>query len=148
MSTRCASDTMSGHLSSSLGRESYKGCRNDGDVSMAFSRFVEPVDVHCLFCSTDSDKMLSNSKADSVAHVKFELSLSGSDDCYAISSSVSAAVTEKIVLVWYVFLLLPVQLPHVFFSVLLLQFCSVLFYSTFHLSKSNLATNFYKPHTF
>ena len=46
MSSRCASDIMSGHLYESLGRESYKECGSDDDISMSVSGFVAPVEVN------------------------------------------------------------------------------------------------------
>ena len=92
--------------------------------------------------------MFSDFEAVSAAHINFELSLSGSDNCCVTLSSASAAATEKNPVSLVSFLLLPEQLPLVFFYVL--HFCSVSLYSTCtsHLSESNLATNFYKRCTF
>ena len=62
---------------------------------MIFFGFIAPVDVDRQFCSIDSDKVFSDFEADSAAHIKFELSLSRSDNCCVTLSSASAAETKK-----------------------------------------------------
>ena len=94
---------MSNHFCGFLWKGSCNECESDGDVSMVLSGFVAPVDVYGLFCSTDSDKVFSDFKADSAADINFELLLSEFDNCWVTLSLASAAATEKIVLVWLVF---------------------------------------------
>ena len=85
--------------------------------------------------------MFYDSQANSAAHIKFKLPLSGFDNGCATLSSACAAATEEMVFVRLDFLLLPKQLPLVFISVL--HFCSISLHSTSHLFEGDLAINFY-----
>ena len=50
-----------------------------------------------------SDKVFSDPEADSAAHMKFELLLSGSDNCFARLFAASVTAREKMVIIWLVF---------------------------------------------
>ena len=85
--------------------------------------------------------MFCDSETAPAAHIKFESSLSGSDNCCI---TLSTAATEKIVFVWVVFAASSDRL----FLFLVLHFSGISLYSIPHLSESKLATDFYKLHSF